>query len=144
MEIDALDADRELMIIEKELNETELVLPLLHYHFEFFMLGLVYKSTCLIHFQKKKHFEEVMHKKVLSELEAAKATYCELEQMCKVHSQVSTLFLKHYADIPNGFELCFRTIFRFWVSWLRSVFKLSLIDASKNFTFSRNGKVNWN
>lgn len=84
-----------------------------------------------------------MHKKVLSELEAAKATYGELEQMRKVHSQVSTLFLKHYADISNGFELCFRTIFGFWVSWLRFVFKLSLIDASKNFTFSRNGKVNW-
>lgn len=85
MDIDALgEAERELMMIEKDLNEAEAVFPLFLYHFEFVIVAGLWNSlfpTCI---QKKKHFEEVMTTKVLSEIEAAKAQCSELEQHRKV------------------------------------------------------------
>lgn len=38
----------------------------------------------MIHIQVKKHYESVMHTKVLAELKDAEALYQELEQSCQV------------------------------------------------------------
>ncbi|KAG8381534.1 hypothetical protein BUALT_Bualt06G0131700 [Buddleja alternifolia] len=57
LEIDALaEAERELMAIEKDLQEAE---------------------------RNKKHYEQFMQVKILSELESAEAEYRELEHICK-------------------------------------------------------------
>ncbi|EYU24946.1 hypothetical protein MIMGU_mgv1a002784mg [Erythranthe guttata] len=64
-EIDALaEAERELMMIEKDLHAAE---------------------------REKKHYEEIMHKKVLSELQNAKAEFQELERICKENNRKASM-----------------------------------------------------
>ncbi|KAL8049896.1 hypothetical protein ABFX02_06G048500 [Erythranthe guttata] len=64
-EIDALaEAERELMMIEKDLHAAE---------------------------REKKHYEEIMHNKVLLELQNAKAEFQELERICKENNRKASM-----------------------------------------------------
>lgn len=87
-EIDSLaETEKELMTIETTLNEAEAVHsfnPAYTFTHCFSILGHNYLRVFGV-MQKKKHFEQVMNTRVLSDLKNAEAKYRELEQNCKVH-----------------------------------------------------------
>lgn len=87
-EIDALaEAENELMMIEDNLKEAERVhffYLLIYSHCFSSFVGSSSKFTYMILVQVKKHYEGIMHTKVLADLKNAEAEYLELEHSCQV------------------------------------------------------------
>lgn len=89
-EVDALtEAERELMMIEKDLHAAEgvifLFLSICFLAIFLILLEAVLDFSHTILIQDKKHYETYMHDKVLSELKKEEAEYQKLEHSCKVH-----------------------------------------------------------